>query len=345
MPHAVMGRRLGWVENAATSKAPWHTAHTPIKLGMTASEANVVLQMNFGISKLPSFVDIPDSKDRILTGYSIVRHPVHDDPKWRHFANVGESYVLLQNAEIAQIVDILIDSGRWRLETCGALEQGKTLFYLLQTSESWKIATDEHKHYVAITDRRDGLAALRVFPTLVRMECMNTVNLAWSKVENEIAISHTSGMLQEFEWRTDLIARATAAGQALADVIRGLESVTTVNLPEYLETIFPEPKAPKGLDLVNSGKQELIEKGERIIAKYDYDRRKVIENRELVMANIEYLQEERPELPMGYVAFNGLTAYTSHQVNTSREVRFRNSLVGNFRDIQTKAVKYLLGDK
>ena len=101
---------------------------------------------------------------------------------------VTTKYKPIQNYEAFAFTDELLGEGV-TYETAGALNSGKRI-WLLARLERTKLCDENIDPYLCFTSGHDGTGAVRVAITPVRVECMNTLNLALRKASRHWSTIH-----------------------------------------------------------------------------------------------------------------------------------------------------------
>ncbi len=108
---------------------------------------------------------------------------------------VGEDYQVVQNEQVADMLDKLVDESGAHFETAGSLRGGRSVFVTMKLPESMKVAgVDDLELYLAATTSHDGTSALRVDATPVRIVCANTQRAAFAQTKGFYVFRHTSNV-------------------------------------------------------------------------------------------------------------------------------------------------------
>jgi phage/plasmid-like protein (TIGR03299 family) len=342
MAHNIMGNRfLG-------SKPAWHNIGTIVS-GVSAEAGVKLINADYGIEKLPVGAYNPATQEYIIFegDYMLVRQPTHDDPQPAKFGYVSENYELLQNTEIAAIVDKIIDGTSYKLDTIGVLGNGETIFFCLENG-THSVKGEEVKLYFTITDKRDGGSSLVMLACPVRVVCWNTLSLALRTAQASVNVRHNRGMLAETNWRADVIVRLHKAGDNIITALRKLESITVTDTQaeKILSKIFPMPTKPASMELKASNDTMLIQRADQAEYHYEWRKKQAAEAKNQILTNYERLNDEYPAIAAtGWSMFNAVTEYVDHQRGKSQMVRSRESLFGVGQDIRDKAYEYILATK
>ena len=135
-------------------------------------------------------------------------------------AIVGDGYRVVQNDELARLIDGMAEGGKTEVESCGSLRGGRTVFFLVKL-HSFGVGTgkgDENHLYALFADTKDGSRRLLMLTTNVRVVCANTERAAIAGSRDDtIAIRHSVGM-------NEAIVEARDALLGLTEAAKGFEA-------------------------------------------------------------------------------------------------------------------------
>jgi phage/plasmid-like protein (TIGR03299 family) len=210
-----------------------------------------------------------------VEGKALFRQPVPDDDVLRYLGTVSDGYEIMQNMEIAGIIDPI--TSEYPVETAGALHSGETVFFTLDAGEEEVIAGDEAvRKYFVVTDRRDGGHALRCLFTAVRVVCQNTLSAAMSEASVNIAIPHRKGVKAELDFQVRTLGDMKKAMDKTMTIFRAMaERQAAVDEAEaIIKAAYPEPTKPRkvamreGLELVTADLEKAAEQGDSVAARF-----------------------------------------------------------------------------
>jgi phage/plasmid-like protein (TIGR03299 family) len=178
----------------------WHTLGTITETTLSASD--IIAKAFLGgwkVRKIPiqgvevadTGVTVIECPDRFMT----VRTNVLDG-RTEYLGIVGEDYTVVQNEEAADMLDLLVDEiGEAHFETAGSLRRGKSIFVTMKLPGTMRIAgVDDLDLYLAATTSHDGMQALRVDASPVRIVCANTQRAAFARSVGHYVFRHTSNV-------------------------------------------------------------------------------------------------------------------------------------------------------
>ena len=236
----------------------WHGLGKVFHEPITVSEAVAMSDIGFEIYKVPN-VAYMDTGRFSETGtpivhtlptksYSIVREPTVDDPEYQVLSTVGEQWTPIQTNDLATMLDPL--SERYPVETAGAIGQGEKIFITLDAGES-KIAGEDHHLYYLVTDHRDGMGALQIAFTPVRVVCQNTLTAGLANAKISVRLTHTRRIESDTEWYIGLFNQMDSAKDEAIAVMNTL-STTTIDeedVERVLKSAYPDASQPRRLTL------------------------------------------------------------------------------------------------
>ena len=250
MSDGMFGQRFMSVRQPA-----WHALGTVIQKAIKPSVAVVKFSLNYEVHTYPTVAIV--NKKQIKTGkYAIMRDPTKDDNQYRVFGTVGENYEIVQNTELAGIMDTIHEV--WGLETMGAINEGKTIFMTFKTGDQ-DIEGDQIKGYFLVTDTKDGGTSVKCAYTPVRVVCSNTLKSGLRQATIAVNIQHIQGAKSQLAARVNLIAKAQKAIDETTMVFRQLAQtkVTTKQADLMFDMVYPLPKTPEDAALVDYSQEDL----------------------------------------------------------------------------------------
>ena len=258
MSHEIFGERI------ALRNAPaWHGLGKVFTEALSASEALKLADCDYDVAKVPLFVTYPPgetdpAKIKVLDTkhVGLVRLPTADSPEGVVLGVASHDYELVQNREIARMLDPL--TNEWPVETLGALKSGGILFATLDMGE-FSVAGDKCRQYLLLSNGHDGTRSLTGYLTGVRVVCWNT--LVMSEGQNAMAfrLRHVGGVKREAEFYINLIAGVrSAAKQAQGQLARlGEAKVTTEQAQQVIAAAYPVPPEPEAQKRLQAMAQNL----------------------------------------------------------------------------------------
>jgi hypothetical protein len=347
--------------------SPWHQLGTPMpadKDGCLALEALEYSHTDYTVYKQPRFNVLPDGSIREVTDqYDLYREPApmhgYEDYDW--IGQCSSRYHLLQNRDIARILDESGITQAWPVETMGALGRGERFFVTLR-SGGFKVAGEDHIGYVSVLDNKDGGAALKIVESVVCVVCANTYAAADASATMTAAIPHGSKIALDFAWKATLFRQVQEQQRSFAEIAQKFaRSAATPDLVALtLDAVFPLPKPPKAIsvsplvdhasDIERLVHKELIGQEMAVVGtvgdverKYLRAKVRVQARREAVEREFDLTNQERPKIAgTAWALFNAFTGAIDHGVapGTRRDVAARAERVTIGDDAQLKVTAF-----
>ncbi len=310
-------------------KVAWHQLGTVFgDKSMTMTQAVKKANMDYNVDLLPVVAKDGRKQIEIANKLAIVREATNDDPQPRVFGVVSDKYSVIQNADIARIMDELSDE--WTVETAGALGMGQTSFFTLKVPDVIDIKGDPIEQYFLISDKKTGRHALKVAFTPVRVVCSNTLTTGLAKASVLQYLSHRDEIEDILENRVkalkqmhDMQNQTISQFNLLAEAI-----LTDRQINEIFAEAYPEPAKPKsvevmehknsngteGIDLLESFFEKATKAGER----YLYYKNLAINRRKDAKTELERINdEELANLPhlqnSAWATWQAVTAREDHR--------------------------------
>lgn len=249
---------------ASRDNPAWHNLGVTFTGKMSASDAVIAAKMEYEVEKLPHEIWVGETL--VTTMYDLVRMPNEHDPEPAYFGTVTEDYEVLNNLDIAEMLDPL--SERWPVETVGALRQGESVFFTFRANE-FKVGGDDIKGYFLVHEGKTGREGLKIAFTPVRVVCQNTLTMGLKQSQVQVGISHQRGAGAELTFWSEVLPLME---RAQAETRETMEALATFKLTpkkenEILLAAYPDPK--KGAKAQLKEQLEGIEIPEALLANID----------------------------------------------------------------------------
>lgn len=161
-----------------------------------------------------------------------------------------DTYTVVQNEQVWDLVDALVADPRVRYETAGTLKDGRVVWAMAAIEGDYRVAGDptEHKPFLTVINWHDGNGALRAMRNMVRVVCQNTVNMAVAEAEGSgqlFSFRHTGDVMERVAEARAAIDSVSAEAQAYIDMANELAKVkiTAEGQRLFLERFIPSPSA------------------------------------------------------------------------------------------------------
>lgn len=294
-------------------KPAWHGLGKTFEKALTATEAVIDARLNFNIITAPLVAHI--NGVNALTGkYGIYREPTEDDPEYQYFGISSANYKIIQNIDIARIIDPLTDL--WPVETIGGVGKGETMFLTLDAGDD-EVKGEHIKKYFLITDTRDGGTSLKIAFTPVRVVCQNTLVTGLKRAIVSDSIFHNLGMKEILSSRVSLIKKMQTAIKETMVTFDILASAVIEDdeAKVIFEAAYPYPSKSVKTQILDqydeiSGPLELgliYEKAANAQKSYDYYSNKANELRDAAFLNYQRFCDEHVSIAStAWAAYNSV---------------------------------------
>lgn len=332
----------------------WHHIGQVFEQAISATEAVKAAKMDYQIVKAPLTATVTTifgtAAVPVEGRFELIREPVEDDNVYRAFGEVSDDYQVLQNTEMATVLDTLTEG--WPLETIGALGHGETVFMVLNAGEDLEIAGDQIKQYFLITDTKDGGHSFKMAFTPVRVVCWNTLVSGLKQATVTAAISHGVGMLDNITWRMGLLRslqdaklNTMATFQKLAEV-----ALTTDELNVIWDAAYPLPNKPAKVSMYDSEQTTfdsvfqgsgLVDKIKTARDQWEYYCNLAIKRRDGVRERMDRLNDEFPKIAnTPWAAYNAVVEHEDFR--DGPETMFASAIFGDRARTKGRAMQAAL---
>jgi phage/plasmid-like protein (TIGR03299 family) len=211
-------------------EVPWHGLGTIVQDALTSKEAIVQAGLDWTVVSQPVFVD-----GNVADGY--IANVRNTDGKI--LGIVTGKYKIVQNEDAFEWTDLLVQENV-KYETAGSLANGKKVWLLARMPEG-KILGDEVIPYLVFANSHDGIGAIKVCLTPVRVVCQNTLNLALNGAKRTWSTKHMGDMASKLNEARNTLQIANTYINELGIVATKLssKSVTTAEVKEFIDELFP----------------------------------------------------------------------------------------------------------
>ena len=256
--HKLAQTKEGEWMTAWAGATPWHKLGTQAQGLMTTTEALEKAHLDWRVVKEPLYYEDNNEMEVLPATYGVFR--TEDGkriPLSKNGKAVGKVWKALQNVDAFAFLDELSGDHKPKVEVCGALGEGQTVWILarLPTSIVFDGVDTIHK-YILITNTHDGTGSVRILPTPIRVVCFNTLSMALKQGAGQgYAIRHTGKMHERMEEALQALKNVEQDFSSWAnDVERMLETkITLDDAQEYFIDVMQLKRDEDG-ELATRGK-------------------------------------------------------------------------------------------
>lgn len=234
------GKKPWWYGNSAQQNA------VGVDLGegpVTSAEAIAAAGLDWEVAKTPAYYKVNEDYQEADNEKFLIRTTDHSV-----LGRCTDQYEVFQNREAFTFMDSLVNEGDLLYHTAGSLEEGRRVWILAQTPDSWQIArksgaNNTHHAFLLVAIGHDGKSSVNIMPTDVRAECANTVGYAEDIAQKQnlmFRIPHKGDVLQKLE----LASTAIEVMQGESDERRRIlqefaqNSMTTDEFVDFAVEVF-----------------------------------------------------------------------------------------------------------
>lgn len=212
-------------------ETPWHGLGTMVQEAPTSKEAIELAGLDWIVEGKPIF----DSHGNEIKGYKANVRNTDDSV----LGVVSDKYKIVNNHEAFDFTDSLIGEGV-TYETAGSLRGGKTIWLLAKMPER-DIVGDKFDPYICFTNSHDGLGAIRVCMTPIRVVCNNTLNMALRSAKRSWSTRHMGDMNSKLAEAKETLGLANHYLDELGVVADKLanEKMTDGDIERALDIMYP----------------------------------------------------------------------------------------------------------
>jgi len=172
---------------------PWHGLGTPVHDNMTPMEMMKSANLDWKVSKQPSFVEI--NGKRVLTGQeALVR-----ESDGRILTNVSGAWKPCQNEQAFEFFNEFVSAGDMQMDTAGSLKDGQIVFAAADVNDGFTLfGGDEVKGYLLFSNPHVYGKSIDVKFIMTRVVCNNTLSMALTeKGQPAVRLSHRNNFNPE----------------------------------------------------------------------------------------------------------------------------------------------------
>jgi len=232
----------------------WHQMGDVLPDSFTAEEAMKHGRLGGWMVRKTALHTEVDGNKLIIPGmYSVVRNNPIVKGQRDVLGVVGEKYTVIQNEDLATLLNTLVDESGAHFETAGAIDGGRKVFITMKLPGNIRIGgVDRVDNYIAIMTSHDGSTSTQILVTPIRIVCQNTLNMAFNNAKHGgiFRVRHTVGahkiIIQQAREALDFTFDYIEDFQADAEKLINT-TMTQLQFEEIIANAFGAPEdAPVG---------------------------------------------------------------------------------------------------
>jgi phage/plasmid-like protein (TIGR03299 family) len=156
---------------------------------------------------------------------------------------VSPNYKPVNNIDAFNFTELLVDNGSAVYNAAGSFKGGAITFVSMELP-CVEVMDELHDRFIVVVADHTGKHSVRIFPAIVRISCLNTLNLALRTAPRVISISHIGDIAAKMEnAKTALFATEKyTAEYAKAAENMSLIKVSKSDAEALLTRLFPIPE-------------------------------------------------------------------------------------------------------
>lgn len=320
-------------------EVPWHGLGIVLPDYVPVIEAQKLAGLTWSVRKEPVHYRMPavDGMSRVMEvpgAFAIVRND-----NQRPLGVVGAAYEPYQNDQMFSFVDEFTKEASSKLETCGSLRNGRTVWALTTAGTVEYLEGDPVKKFFLIKNAFDGSSNIEICFTDVRVVCNNILSAALKQAPNIWRVRHTSSLHEQVQ----AVKEAIFMQQKHADAMRAaMELMVSAKLTEAeVKQAATEIVMGEASEVV-----ELLQPGQDLIDLASAHKAKVI-NKILELHDSGAGSDIPGVRGSVYGLLNACTEYADH-FKTIRpgdrsfsEARFESLMLGSASAFKARAFNYV----
>lgn len=165
--------------------APWHGLGEKVMAAPDSESALIAAGLNWNVVQETIYTQ----EEEKVEGY---KANIRDTDR-SVLGVVTDRYKIVQNREAFAFTDELLGEGV-RYETAGSLQGGRKVWLLAHLPHEYIISGERISPYLLFSNAHDGIGAIKVALTPIRVVCQNTLNLALTTAKRCWSMNHTGNI-------------------------------------------------------------------------------------------------------------------------------------------------------
>lgn len=166
--------------NFSKVSQPWLQSGTKVKPATKSLIKSA--HLDFEVEKQPIFLK---NKVRVPEKFATVRTDTKDA-----IGVVGERYKIIQNKDALAFFDLIVKRHGAKYAAAGSIRNGERIWVLAQLPGRITVNSDVVKKYLILTNNHNGMAALQIYFSPIRVENFTTLNVSLPNIKEGISIRH-----------------------------------------------------------------------------------------------------------------------------------------------------------
>jgi phage/plasmid-like protein (TIGR03299 family) len=232
---------------------PWHGMGTEMADGADLDQWRIAAGLNHSVLRAKVQYQ-HDGELRDGEGSILLR-----SDNGNMLSHVTDRYKIVQPKEVIEFYRDLCDVHGFKMETAGALSDGKRIWALARTGEGFTVGrNDRVENYLMLATSYDKSMATRAMMTTVRVVCHNTLTMAVANKNTGVSIGH-SAMFDAAKVKIDLGVMDAASG-IMADAFKAMteRKVSNTDAMKWIAKVVFEAETQKQLDELSTKARNIV---------------------------------------------------------------------------------------
>lgn len=312
---------------AYAGEAPWHRLGQPIDADAPLEVWQRQARLDYTVQRAPVlYAADPKAAAREMIETMAERHGLYRSDTKRALSVVGNGYRIVQPIEVIEAFRDVVEAGKYRMETMGALSQGRRIWALARINDGADvIGHDRVLPYLLLATSYDGTLATTGKLTAIRVVCHNTISAALDHGGAVVRINHSARFDAAAVKRQ--LGVAVNAWDAFLDHARTLaqRALTTDDAASLTVELLPPVRI--GSDAGSTQRDPRESRGfKRIMALFDG----------------QEIGAQLTEGPSAWRWLNAVTEYVDHDRGRSDDSRMSSAWFGQGDNLKSRALRLAL---
>lgn len=240
----------GRASMAFVGELPWHGLGQKLSDGASIDQWRVEAGLDWS-AKRQTILFTEDNVEEIANPllYKGESDILYRSDNFQQLGIVSPSYKIVQPGEVLEFFRDIVAQGDMKLETAGSLDNGRKVWALAKTGQSFRIkGQDEVGGYLLLATSFDGTLATRAQFTSVRVVCNNTLQISLKGDKaGAVSIPHSSTFdARGVKIDLGILGNAMGEFEEAANVLAG-RRVSQAEAVKFLIKILAEDKPAEEL--------------------------------------------------------------------------------------------------
>ena len=318
-------------------ETPWHGLGKEVLSTLTAEEAIKAAGLDWEVEVVPVYHQWNNRKIEIADKAAIRR-----TTDGNVLAVLSPRYTPVQNREAFNFFDSVTATGEAKYHTAGSLIDGHRVWILAKLNGGGpiKVKTDDIDKYLLLMNGHDGIIALKMFFTPVRVVCNNTLMAAEAGAHSlaTFRAKHVGNLAAKMERAREILGMTMKFYDTFAEKANWLAShqLPTPKLPLLLAAAFGTSGAIRPEDII-----KLDDFGER--------RKKEMVKVEALFGGEGKGLDKKGIKGTAWAAYNAVVEYVdyarAYRGDNAADNRLSSVWLGTGKYIKQRAWDYLMAQK